>query len=346
MARRIEYLLRFAILAPSSHNTQPWRFRIKDCQVELLADRERTLPVIDPLHRQLFMSCGAALLNLRIAMRRFGWADVVHELPADGDADVLARIRMGVSHQPGRDDYSLCNAIPLRRTNRQPFEMRPVSKLIADKLAKACQAEGAWLVRLLPKAKYAAAELIAAADREQLADRMFRRELSQWLISNVSHRGDGIPGRSKSYGPTTSFGTGVLVRTFDVGGSVAAKERDLVAGSPMLAVLGASYDDPIGWLRVGQAMQRMLLTAQTYGLSASFLNQPLELDLYRQRFTQLVARPGSPQLILRIGYGPLAPATPRRPLQDVIEYADGVSDDDVDDECYGHACGDDALESA
>lgn len=342
-ARKVEHILRYAILAPSSHNTQPWRFRIHERHVELLVDRSRALPVIDPTNRQLFMSCGAALLNLRIAMRRFGWADVVHELPPDADADVLARIGIGVAHRPERSDYSLCNAIPLRRTNRQPFELRPVSKLIADKLTEACDREGAWLVRMVPAAKYAAAELIAAADREQLADRAFRQELSSWLVSNVSPRGDGIPGRSKSYGPTTSFGTRLWVRTFDVGGAVAAREHDLVAGSPMLAVLGTHYDDPIGWLRAGQAMQRMLLTAQTYGLSASFLNQPLELNLYRDRFRQLIGRPGIPQLIMRIGYGPLAPATPRRPLEDVVDYADGISADDVR---FAAACGDGACESA
>jgi hypothetical protein len=315
---QLEFLLRYAILAPSSHNTQPWIFRISAGAIELFADESRSLSVIDPLDRQLIMSCGAALLNLRVAMRRFGWDDLVHPFPEASNINLLARITPGASIQPSDEDLRLCDAIPLRHTNRQPFRLRPVSETIADELINACASEKAWLVRLLPAAKYSAADLISLADRDQFANADFRNELSEWLVSNSSQRGDGIPGYSKSYGPTTSYGTSMLVRTFDIGGSVAATEKELVEGSPMLAVLGTGAEDPVAWLEAGQAMERMLLTAQLHGLSASFLNQPLELANYRAQFSALTEHEGYPQLIMRIGYGPETAATPRRALEEVI----------------------------
>jgi len=327
---KFEFLVRYAILAPSSHNTQPWRFRIGDDYIELLADKSRALPVIDYQNRQLIMSCGAALFNLRVAMRRFGWLDEVEFFPDHYDPNLLARVRRAErDYEPTRTELGMFDAIPMRHTNRKPFELRPVSHTIAEQLVRACAHERAWLVRLHPDAKYAAAELISQADRDQFADKDFRAELSEWLVSNSSQRGDGIPGYTKSYAAVTSYGTSALVRTFDIGKSVAATERDLAAGSPMLVVLGTTYDDSVAWLEGGQAMQRMLLTAQLYGLSASFLNQPLELDNYRPQFAALTEHDGFPQLIMRIGYGPAGPSTPRRRLEEVVETVDDSVENDV-----------------
>jgi hypothetical protein len=74
---KLLFLLTYAVLAPSGHNTQPWRFRVRANEVELYADRTRGLPVVDPEDRTLIISCGAALFYLRVAIRHFGYADEV-----------------------------------------------------------------------------------------------------------------------------------------------------------------------------------------------------------------------------------------------------------------------------
>lgn len=316
LTARLRFLVGYAILAPSSHNTQPWRFQIDERAVDVYADRSRLLEVIDGDGRQLLMSVGAALFNLRVAMRRFGHEPEVALFPSRREPDLVARVAHGASIDTSIEDVELFDAIPARHTNRQPFEPVPVSNRITDALVRAAHSEGAWLMRLHPDERTRAAELIAAADREQFHDKRFRKELAQWLVSNKSTRGDGIPGYSKSYGaPSTA--TTLLVRTFDIGGRVADGERDLVNGSPMLAVLGTERDDERAWLDAGQAMQRALLTACVHGLSASFLNQALELDEFRTEFEQLTGR-GRPQLVMRFGYGPAARATPRRPVREVL----------------------------
>ncbi len=313
------FLLRYAILAPSSHNTQPWLFRIDGHRIELYADLSRSLQVLDPDRRQLVMSCGAALFNLRVAMRRFGREPIVELFPSRSDLSLLARITPGPPREPSPSLHALFEAIPRRRTNRQPFEPLPIGHTIASQLMATARAEGAWIESLCSDAKEAAAELIAAADRAQFHDRQYRRERTKWLVSGRSHRGDGIPGYSPAGSASLSADTTLRARTFDIGGSAACSEDDLVKGSPMLVVLGTNRDEPLCWFQAGQAVQRVLLEAQSHGISASFLNQALELSLFKTRFTKLLTRGvGHPHLVLRMGYGPPAPAAPRRSIDEVI----------------------------
>jgi len=315
---QLRYLLRYAILAPSSHNAQPWLFRISESAVHLYADRARTLIVVDPADRQLHMGCGAALLNLRLALRRFGRSSIVTLMPWLKQRDYLARVRVGPPVTPTLRDHQLFDAIPQRHTSRKPFDLRPVSHMIFEELAAAAEAEGAWLVRLHPDDKLRAAEIIAAADRKQFQDREFRSELAQWLVARGSRRRDGIPCTEKGFSGARSYAAPLIVRTFDRGDAVAAQDHDLATGSPLMVVLGTDGDKPVDWLRAGQAMQRMLLTARTHGLSASFLNQAIELDQMRPLIGTIAGRSGFPQLMLRLGYGPEAPSTRRRSLRDVL----------------------------
>ena len=136
----------------------------------------------------------------------------------------------------------------------QPFTGRPVSYKIADELAAMAASEGATLTRLTPPEKRAVAEIVSEADRQQFASRAFRRELSRWLVATGRQRDDGIPYVKKEYGSVSPVGP-LVVRTFDIGGKVAAKEKELATGSPMLAVLSTPGDDVSDWVAAGQAMQ-------------------------------------------------------------------------------------------
>ncbi|MCB9559090.1 MAG: hypothetical protein H6709_22320 [Kofleriaceae bacterium] len=311
-------LVRYAILAPSTHNTQPWRFRVTGDAIEVWSDPGRILPRIDPTHRQLLMSCGAALFNLRIALRRHGHADDVDLLPSATHPDLLAVLRSRGPITPTERDEALFAAIPRRRTSRAAYLPRPVSAVIADELAHDAGAEGAWLCRLHPHDKLAVADLVATADRKQFADPAFRDELARWLVPRGSGRRDGIPMIKKDVMTAIPLAATLLVRSFDRGGGIAAREAELATASPLLAVLGTDLDDPSDWLAAGQAMQAVLLRATSVGLSASFLNQALEEAEIRPRVGDAARRHGYPQLVLRFGVGPEVPPTPRRPLAEVM----------------------------
>jgi hypothetical protein len=123
----------------------------------------------------------------------------------------------------------------------------------------------------------------------------------------------------------------LIVRTFDVGRSQAAKDNELSRGSALLALIVTESDDLTDWIAAGQAMQRVLLTATAAGLRASFLNQPIEISSMRLQLARALALDGNPQLLLRFGYGPNAAPTPRRPLTDVLVAARPTPETPVED---------------
>jgi hypothetical protein len=186
-------------------------------------------------------------------------------------------------------------------------------------LEAAAQASGTWLhVFRTPEARSAIASLVAEGDRLQMADKRFRRELAAWLRPNWSDRRDGMPGFAIGYGDVMAAAGPLIVRTFDVGRGRAAHDEELAEGSPLLALLGTSSDAPLHWLEAGEALSHVLLRAQVDGVSASFLNQPIEVPELRPRLQLVAGRPGYPQMLLRLGYGSELPGTPRRPVSEVL----------------------------
>lgn len=317
---RLRFLLRYAILAPSGHNTQPWRFRIEDGTVELRADRARSLPVVDPEDRELTISCGAALETLIVALRHFSLRGVVRLAPDPADADLLARVSVETSDPPDRDDDELFAAITRRHSNRQTFADRAVPRDLTDRLVADAEAAGAAL-RLVAgsEQRAAVADLVSEGDRVQMADKHFRRELAAWVHPNRSRARDGMRAHGFGIGDLASYGGPFVIRSFDRGDAQAATDRELAVGSPLLGVFVTEADDPSSWLRCGRALQRVLLRARADGVWCSHLNQPVEVAALRPRLAVAIGRPADvPQLVVRFGYGDAPRAQPRRAVGDVI----------------------------
>lgn len=302
-----------AVLAPSSHNTQPWFFRITESAIDLCADRTRALPVNDPDDRELAISCGCALMNLRVAAASDGLGAQVQLLPEPEEADLLARVSFSGQSNASAGEAELAVFIEQRRTYRKRFAPREVDASVLEQLIEAAKQEGARLQPLLTEeARQQAATLVAAGDAMQWADPGWRRELAAWM--HPRRRGDGLTVPALA-APVAQL----VVRTFDMGGGVGAKDRELAEASPLLAVLGTDSDHPNGWVQAGLALQRILLVACRHGLQASYLNQPVQVASLRPKL-QNVAGPAFPQILLRLGYPVEAiPPAPRRSLDEVIE---------------------------
>ena len=308
----IKDLLRAATLAPYMHNAQPWRFRVGAAGqvIELYADPARMLPYADPHGRALHIGCGAALFNLRLAALVAGRQPVVRLLPDPDTQDLLATVRLAGPHQPRPGELDLHAAIAARHTNRGPFSNRRVPPGVLAELTEAAQMEGAVLHVLDEAETVRVLELAREAERELLADPRYRAELARWTTGPRDR--DGIP--DSALGPQDMDGR-APVREFAPG---RAAPFAWFEESPQLTVLATRSNERADWLRAGQAMQRVLLTATMRGISASPLTQPLEVpDAW------LVRDPRSgiehPQMILRIGYGLPVPPTPRRPVGDVLD---------------------------
>ena len=306
-------LIAAAILAPSSHNTQPWLFAASEHHIDLIADRRRALPVNDPHDRELTISCGCALFNLRVAAAAAGWSARVTLCPEADDEDLLARVFLAAADTVP-PEAKLHTAIPRRRTVRQRFARGPIDPAAIRALVEAAAREGATLHTLSTGVqRHDAAALVAEGDAIQWADVSWRRELAAWM--HPRRQGDGLsmPALALPVART-------IVRSFDMGHGVGARDHQIADESPLLTVLATDADTVSDWLAAGQALQRMLLEGVASGLQASYLNQPVQVASLRTTFQQAIGCGGVPQLLMRWGR-PLhdVHATARRPVDEVIE---------------------------
>jgi len=324
LAARWRLLVRVAVLAPSGHNTQPWLFRIADDgALEVLADRARALPVVDPDDRELIMSCGAALATLQIAAARFRRRATVQRLPDPERPDLMARVWIDEPAEADDEATRRYEVIARRYTDRGPYAPAPIAADTLAELERVARDEGVWLVAVTDEARRAAlADSIAQGDRIQMSDPRFRRELAAWVHRNRTRSRDGLPGYALGVSnDLVSNAAKLVIRLFDTGTGQAAKDRELVEGSPALLVLGTDHDTEAAWLRAGEALARVWLEACARDLSLSFLNQPIELPELRPDVAEIVERAGFPQLLMRIGRpsGDRDPRrSPRRGVEDVL----------------------------
>jgi nitroreductase len=305
----ITELVAAAAWAPSSHNTQPWRWTVSsdEARLDLYADRSRGLPVNDPRGRELVISCGAALFALRVAAAHAGRGAIVEPFPDDGtgDPDHLATVHLA---GPLGDEAGLYDALAARRTHHGPFERATVDPGTVKELVAAAEAEGAYLHVMDALQRDSVAGLVGEADHVLWCDRGWRRELARWF--RTRHGGDGLPVSLASLVPTR-----FVVAHLDLGRRLGAADARLVAEAPVVVVLATPEDEPEDWLRAGQALERVLLTATHAGLSAGFENQPCEASPALRARLGAVVHGHVPQMVARLG--PSAPTrpTPRRPVE-------------------------------
>ncbi|MFY1671536.1 Acg family FMN-binding oxidoreductase [Plantactinospora sp. WMMB334] len=297
--------LRTATAAPSIHNTQPWLFRVRGREIEVWADRRRQLSVLDPDGRQMFISLGAAIFNLRVAMLTHGRIPVLHLLPEPGSPELAARIQAGPTTAPSATAAVLAAAIPRRHTNRRPFQAAAVPWPVLDDLISAAAAEGSRLTVADPIVRDAILSLTSVGDELLNRSPAYHAELAAW--AGGGPRRDGIP--AYAFPPQDTTGR-LPLRRFGPSSGSDAFERP-----PTLVRLTTSGDMPYDWIRAGQAIQRVLLTATARRLDASPINQALEVAELRR----LVGGQGHAQMVLRIGYGEPSRGTLRRALVDVLD---------------------------
>jgi len=292
-----------ATRAPSGHNTQPWLFRLGNSSIDVIADRTRALPVVDPFDRELIISCGAALRFLEIGARRKGFCAAVSLLPKGPSDDTIGVAELHVGDPPSTFETTLFDAMEARRTNRNAFENDPVPPEIQAecvKLAANFGVECLWLSS--PKQRRDAAKLVSEGDHLQFDDPRFRRELASWIHSYRLGSKDGMSGAAFDMPDLLAPAARFAIRTFDLGDSVGAANAEKIEnGSPSLLTLGTLADDPAQWVNTGRALADTLLFLTSEGYAHSYLNQPIETETLRPQLKRLLGTNRLPQLLLRIG---------------------------------------------
>jgi Nitroreductase family len=313
---QMEALLMTAGRAPSLHNSQPWRFHVTPRAIELHADPRRSPVVADPDGRELRIACGAALFNLQLALHGHGIRPIVTILPDRDRPGLLAVVRHGGTKDPTPEQRDLLRAVALRRTNRHPFTDAPVDTPSLHALRRAALDEAAWLHIVTDPGQRSALRTIATrAHREQDADPAFRAELAAWIATDPD-RLDGVP--AGAGGPRLAPQDAWVLRDFTAGtGADRLPGKDFET-EPVIAVLSSHLSGPSAEVQVGQALERVLLTATAAGLAVSFLSHVVEVPDTREELRRLIGGTRPPQAVLRIGHGWPVPAPPRRAVDDLL----------------------------
>jgi nitroreductase len=301
-----------AIRAPSLHNSQPWRFRLRDGAIEVLADPARQLAIADSTGWAVRIAGGAATFNARLALAATGTPAETTLRPDRAEPELLARLTAGPRRPPSYAETDLVAAIGRRHSNRRPFWPDPVGPEARQRLIEAARAESGWLELLVGMTALSGfAEIARGSDRVLRRDPRYQAEMSTWTHADGASDGvsvlAGAPvGEPQDLLPQRAFAD-----------RRRAPGRDFEP-EPLVAILGAAGDRPVDQLVAGQALQRVLLTVTDAGLACSIISQPIEVPAAREQLRRSLGRSGLPQMALRIGYG--QPGTPgrRRPVADVL----------------------------
>ncbi|MBE8472015.1 Acg family FMN-binding oxidoreductase [Streptomyces justiciae] len=307
------HLARAAGCAPSLHNTQPWLFvdEGRDHGFEVHADGGRRLPLTDPGGREMVISCGAALFNVRLAMRHLGFRPVVTPLPVPADQAFLAHVGWGAHAAVTGPVREMERALARRHTQRGLFGPTPVPWSLTAELGDQARAEGALLHTVdNPEKLRMLAEWVRAAESVHRADPGHAAEISGWSgharrpwWERVSRDACRLPADgSLLAGPDY---TGLVV---DCDG----RPRRWTPRTGTVVVLSTPHDTRSDWLRAGQALQRVLLYAAAHGVMAAFHTQPLEVPDLRAELQARLTGDRAPQMILRLGHPTRVSASPRR----------------------------------
>jgi nitroreductase len=304
-----------ATLAPSLHNSQPWRFRIDGDAVEVYADRSRRLEILDPSGRELMISVGAAVFTLRAAIRGAGWIPSLSLYP---ESDLVARVGLERRADPSPAARDLAAAIARRHTNRRPFSAAVVRAHVVEELCEAAAHEGATLTLAGPASRITITALARTAERRLRASGGYYAELGRWTRPAPGRR-DGIP--PVAVGPWDALER-LPMRDFGLVHPQPERRGERFEAHPTIALLTTDGDGPAHWLRAGQALQRVLLVATRLHLATTPISQAVEIPSIREVLSD--SRRGRwAQMLVRLGYGAPAPATPRRPLADVLSSVSG-----------------------
>jgi nitroreductase len=309
---QLGFLVRYAILAPSTRNSQPWAFSIQGSHIHLLADLRRGQTIADPNRRELYISLGCALENLLVAAEHFGFRHGVSYFPDPGNEGLAATVLFAPGGAPAEARAgATLNAILQRHNDNSLLRPIPLPERMIHRLTSCCVEED-LRVHLTGDRHFRRwiDALTLEADRIEFADPAFRRELGHWI-------GQGVFGAS----PVLARVERVAVSGLDLGDAVAQQDHAIVESAALLGLICATGDSHLVHVRVGQLFERLWLTATAMGLAIHPMSQTMRRKELRAAVEELVPSPGwKPQHLFRLGFSGRRDErhTPRHPVDDVI----------------------------
>lgn len=308
----LESCVSAAVAAPSIHNAQPWRFRLEaeTGTLQVRVAPVRGLRYTDPTARALHLSVGACVLNLRVALAHFGLRAETHLLPCPQDPGLFATVHPAEHpYGPREQPYAgLYEAIRRRHSSRLPFSDRPLPAHVREQLVAAARSDGAWLGFPETAETRRLLRLTAEAEQRNRLDADRATESRRWVHQELGPAPDrGLP--RAALGPQDAREY-LPLRDFTAQRHAELLPAQPFEAAPVVAVLNTEHDRRTDWLGAGQALQHVWLVATAHGLRASLLHQALEWPDLRRSLNP--DHTGHAQILIRLGYGPVGAASPRR----------------------------------
>lgn len=309
-------LIRYATMAASSHNTQPWKFQLEPGRITILPDFSRRCPAVDPDNHHLYASLGCAAANLIEAASAAGLSSQIHYDEANFGL-IIDLETAPVSRSV------LFDAIPKRQCSRTTYDGTKLSSQEFQQLEIAGSGDGVSLMFLTEEEKLKGlTEYVTRGNIAQISDTAWVNELKTWIRFNGSHAvstGDGLYGKSMG-NPDVPKWLGNFILKFTLS-SKSQNNKDMtnILSSSGVAVFYSDSDDRAHWIEAGRCYQRFALQAEALNLRTAFINQPVEVSAHRSQFASwLGIGDRRPDLVVRFGRGPKMPPSLRRPVEDVI----------------------------
>ncbi len=309
-------LVRHATLAPSSHNTQCWKFALECQAITIQPDPLRRCPAVDPDDHHVFVSLGCATENLVHAA-------LAHGLKAEAGYEVT-REAIRVALAPTKAHVSpLFSAIPARQCTRGDYDSKPLSNDELGLLERAGTSNGVRMLLITQRpAVERVLDYVVQANTAQMADPAFVRELKTWIRFNgreAIRTGDGLySGTTGNPTIPTWLGDLAFGLFFRPKGENDKYARQLRSSAGIAVFVGQSADKA-HWVEVGRCYERFALQATALGIRNALVNQPAEVPAVRPQFATAIGLTGQrPDLVVRFGRGPTMPFSLRRPVQAVL----------------------------
>lgn len=300
-------LIQWAVLAPSSHNTQPWSFFVENNSIRIAPNLERKLAVSDPTLREMYISLGAAICNLKVATNYFGLR-TEEQLMQDskvGTAQKVIRFKPGHTRTP--EDITLFKAMTQRVSNRSPHNLeREIPEEMRTAIANLAGEPGFDMELVEDKKRLSQiARLVNIGQRKVLSDSKFTAELSCWVKHNQTDSPLGMP--AFGFG-MSGIGAQMFVRGIKAGGSFVAGKRAREEEKLMknktsgVGVISTEKDTPEYWMKTGEKFQKIALLAQSLGLSANVLAVLVETGNLHYDLQNVIGTSYRPQVMFRLGF--------------------------------------------
>ncbi len=313
---KIEFLVSLANLAPSSHNMQPWLFRILDRTIVILPNHKLRLSVADPQAREFYITLGTVMGALKIVSQGYG---LNYEYQKGSDlSQEIGRFTF-TNLEPNNPDYERLTAFVNRHNSRLPFRKDGLPSHFLEKIKSLLPPTVDLVIVDEPDQKKVVERNIIDSVREAFADKAFCLELAPWVKRSIGHHEDGLPGYNLGMPFLASLIFPFMIRNMNISNLQVKIHKRMLDNSAVYALISSNEETPQNWLSIGEIFIQIAVEAEKNKISLGVMQASIENPKNREELIKLMGSDKLPQMFFRLGYCSLKHKhSPRRPLNKVL----------------------------